>query len=140
MRFNILSIIVLVFSLCAFPDDGKAVWVSCTEFSLYKIITDENGEVTPEIVGSQPDISTFIINENETMITHRTNDMQSSYYVQSSSFDEEKSQFTAGVVSDVGNDYFFTFNFETSLVSVFGKGNDGKMFMTVYTVKAFFMK
>jgi len=78
----------------------------------------------------------FFINAGETMITHTTTDMKSTYYVNEKRFIEETKTFIYSVTSDVGNNYVFAFDFNKSQVRLFMEGVEGGDFMIRYYVKA----
>ena len=81
--------------------------------------------------------SLFVMSENETMFTHTTETIKSTYYVTSNEYNEEKDIWTYDVTSDVGNDYYYIFDPKNNQIrAVYTK--DGETLMVVFTVKAVF--
>jgi hypothetical protein len=81
--------------------------------------------------------SLFVINKNETMFTHTTEILKSTYYVDIKEYDNVKDVYTYDVTSDIGNKYYFVFDLKNKQIRVvFTK--DGITKMIVYSVKAFF--
>jgi hypothetical protein len=54
--------------------------------------------------------SMFELNDTETMFTHTTPSMSSTYYIKGREFDYEKEVWTYKVLSDVGNKYIYVFD------------------------------
>ena len=64
--------------------------------------------------------SLFVMNKDETMFTHTTESIKSTYYVQEKNYDKKNDVWTYDVVSDVGNKYYYIFdpkNFEIRVLS-----------------------
>mgnify|MGYP001209334983 CR=1 FL=1 len=54
--------------------------------------------------------SLFVMNKTETMFTHTTEDMKSTYYVDKKTYDEDNKVWLYTVTSDIGNKYLFAFD------------------------------
>ena len=54
--------------------------------------------------------SLFVMNERETMLTHTTETITSTYYLRNGESDSEYDVITFDATSDVGNEYFFVFD------------------------------
>jgi hypothetical protein len=81
--------------------------------------------------------SLFVLSENETMFTHTTESLKSTYFVTSKEYDADKEIWTYDVTSDVGNDYYYIFDPKNKQVrAVFVQ--DGETLMVIFTVKAVF--
>ena len=78
----------------------------------------------------------FKVNAKLTMFEHTTPTISSTYYASSSNFDEEEQTLTMNVVSDVGNNYLYIFDFKNDVVRVLSE-QDGDVYMIVFTVKKF---
>lgn len=64
--------------------------------------------------------SLFEINKNQTMITHTTDEGSSTYYIKSSSYEDDIMTATFQVVSDNGNKYVMFFDAKNRLIKVIG--------------------
>ena len=62
--------------------------------------------------------SLFVMNEAETVFTHTTETIKSSYFVKSSEYDKENDVYTYFVTSDVGNDYYYIFDIKNKEVRI----------------------
>ena len=62
--------------------------------------------------------SLFVMNEAETVFTHTTETIKSSYFVKSSEYDKENDVYTYNVTSDVGNDYYYIFDLKNKEVRI----------------------
>lgn len=83
------------------------------------------------------DNSLFVMNASETMFTHTTESLKSSYYVQSKEYDEKNDVYRYKVVSDVGNEYIYIFDPKNKQIrALFVK--DGETILLTFTVKASF--
>jgi hypothetical protein len=58
------------------------------------------------------------MNEAETVFTHTTETIKSSYFVKSSEYDKENDVYTYNVTSDVGNDYYYIFDLKNKEVRI----------------------
>ncbi len=83
------------------------------------------------------DNSLFVVNKSETMFTHTTESMKSSYYVESKDYDTKNDLYTYHVVSDVGNRYDYIFDAKNKEVRALAN-KDGQMRLITFTVKAVF--
>lgn len=81
--------------------------------------------------------SLFVMNANETMITHTTEAMKSTYYVDSREYDKELDVWTYVVTSDVGDKYMYVFDPKKKEIRALYI-DDGQAMMIVFTVKAVF--
>tara|TARA_B100001750_G_C15009947_1_gene351714 strand:- start:25 stop:429 length:405 start_codon:yes stop_codon:yes gene_type:complete len=88
------------------------------------------------------DYSLFVMNSEETMFTHTTSNMKSTYYVKtmrSSQEDIDDALFMYDVVSDVGNEYFAIFDMkhkEVKMVST--SGEQSEWYMVRWYIKSIF--
>ena len=82
--------------------------------------------------------SLFQINKDFTMFSHTTEGMKSSYYINSSKYNETMKSYEFEVVSDVGNKYTFFFSEENKRVSIMGGVEDDKLYIINFKVKAIF--
>ena len=81
--------------------------------------------------------SLFVMNKDETMFTHTTETIKSTYYVDSKEYDEKNDVYTYNVTSDVGNKYFYIFDVKNKEIrAVFKK--DAKTVLLTFTVKSMF--
>lgn len=64
--------------------------------------------------------SLFEINKNQTMITHTTDEGSSTYYIKSSSYEDDIMTATFQVVSDNGNKYVMFLDAKNRLIKVIG--------------------
>ena len=62
--------------------------------------------------------SLFVMNEAETVFTHTTETIKSSYFVKSSEYDKENDVYTYNVTSDVGNEYYYIFDLKNKEVRI----------------------
>ena len=83
------------------------------------------------------DASLFVMNKSETMFTHTTNSIKSTYYVKSKQYDKEHDVFTYSVTSDVGNKYYYVFDLNNKEIRILAKRN-GTTTLVRFYVKAIF--
>jgi hypothetical protein len=81
--------------------------------------------------------SLFEMNEKETMFTHTTESLQSSYYVKSKKYDAENKVWLYTVKSDVGNSYVYVFDAESKQIKVLITSGD-EIKMVRFYVKSIF--
>ncbi|HVX49379.1 MAG TPA: hypothetical protein VHB48_04450 [Chitinophagaceae bacterium] len=67
--------------------------------------------------------SLFTLNAGETMFTHTTADIKSSYYVKSKEYKSEYDSYVYDVTSDVGNKYTFIIDLKNKLVKILSSGH-----------------
>jgi hypothetical protein len=81
----------------------------------------------------------FVMNDTETMFTHTTPDLKSTYYVTSKESGKD-GKFTYNIVSDVGNKYYAIFDLENKEVRfVYLEPEDSsEWFMVRWYIKAIF--
>jgi len=93
--------------------------------------------------------SMFELNDEETMFTHTTPDMTSTYYIKGREFDDEKEVWTYKVLSDVGNKYIYIFDPKHNQIRALMTVNADKVaagkekavvVMVVYHLKSMFTK
>ncbi|MGB1207396.1 MAG: hypothetical protein ACPG5B_17240 [Chitinophagales bacterium] len=82
--------------------------------------------------------SLFVMNSNETMFTHTTESIKSTYYVKEKAYDEDTEMFIYYVTSDVGNEYIYSFDLPNKEIKALGEDNDGSVFLIRFYVKSFF--
>ena len=82
--------------------------------------------------------SIFVMNQAETMFTHTTETMKSSYYVNSSEYDSEYDVYTYFVTSDVGNKYYYIFDLKNKEIRVLIKDENDNLQLLRFYVKAIF--
>ena len=97
---------------------------------------EAEGHYEDECTGHD-EASLFVMNEEETMFTHTTPSMKTTYYVQESEYDEENEVWTYDVISDVGNKYFFIFDPYANEIRVLADADDYET-MTRFLIKAIF--
>ena len=81
--------------------------------------------------------SLFVMNESETMFTHTTESIKSTYYVNKKEYDEENDVYTYEVTSDVGNKYYYIFDPKNKEIRVLADADDYNT-LTRFYVKAIF--
>jgi len=109
------------------------IFASCThrDYFTYNQYTEEF-----EYQSGYDENSMFKINTNLTMFEHTTPDISSTYYVSKSEFDESTGTLSLEVVSDVGNEYHYTFDIDDDEIRVIYK-RDGDIKLLRFTVKKF---
>jgi hypothetical protein len=82
-------------------------------------------------------VSLFTINPDETVFTHTTNDIKSSYFVSKKTYNSEYDEFEYDVTSDVGNKYTFFVDLKNNLVKIMSSGHDNGAddYLISFTVK-----
>ena len=81
--------------------------------------------------------SLFVMNEDETMFTHTTESIKSTYYVKKREYDEKNDVYTYDVVSDAGNKYYYIFDPKNKEIRVLADADDYNTMIRFY-VKAIF--
>ena len=81
--------------------------------------------------------SLFVMNKEETMFTHTTESIKSTYYVQSKDYDETNEVWTYDVVSDVGNKYYYIFDPKNNEIRALAEKDDYNT-MIRFLVKSIF--
>ena len=87
------------------------------------------------------DHSLFVMNKDETMFTHTTSEMKSTYYVKKSRHTQEEQEegfFTYDVVSDVGNEYYYIFDMKNEEVKAITEDENGNSILIRWYVKSIF--
>ena len=134
---KIIRLLMMIFAFCLLTHVADAqIFVTCTHRDYYKY-----NEATEEFDYSNgyDENSMFKINSNITMFEHITPDMSSTYYVNESDFNKEEKKLTLDVVSDVGNEYKYIFDFEGEKVTV-AITRDDDLYAVVFTVKRIWNK
>lgn len=131
-KFILILSILIVFALI----EVKAqVSFSCTyrEYCNW----DEKTQKFETKCDGYEESSLFVMNKNETMFTHTTPEMKSTYYVDKKEYDKENDVYTYDVTSDVGNKYFYIFDVKNKEIrAVFEQ--DGKTVLLRFYVKSIF--
>ncbi len=81
--------------------------------------------------------SLFVMNDDETMFTHTTESIKSTYYVKEKKYDEKNDVYTYDVTSDVGNKYYYIFDPKNKEIRVLSESDDYNTLIRFY-VKAIF--
>ena len=81
--------------------------------------------------------SLFVINEQETMFTHTTENIKSTYYVKEKNYDENNEVWSYDVVGDAGNKYYYIFDPKNKEIRVLSERDDYTT-MIRFLVKAIF--
>lgn len=81
--------------------------------------------------------SLFVMNEDETMFTHTTENIKSTYYVKEREYDAKNDVYTYDVVSDAGNKYYYIFDPKNKEIRVLADADDYNTMIRFY-VKAIF--
>ena len=82
--------------------------------------------------------SLFVVNNDETMFTHTTDILKSTYYVTEREYDEDKEIWIFTVVSDVGNKYLFIFDPKNKQIRTLFVYESGDPVLIVFSVKSIF--
>ncbi|MDE0791654.1 MAG: hypothetical protein OSA46_05315 [Schleiferiaceae bacterium] len=81
--------------------------------------------------------SLFVLNDEETMLTHTTETMNSTYYLSNREYDSENGVYTFDATSDVGNKYYYVFDLDNKQIRLLFIRDDKTMLLR-FTVKAVF--
>lgn len=81
--------------------------------------------------------SLFVMNDKETMFTHTTESIKSTYYINDKEYDESNETYIYFVTSDVGNKYIYVFDPGNKEVRILIEKNDEFVIVRFY-VKAIF--
>ena len=87
--------------------------------------------------GGYEEPSLFIMNEDETMFTHTTETIKSTYYVKKKKYDSENDVFFYYVTSDVGNEYIYCFDVNAKEIRILIE-NDEDIYIIKFRVKSVF--
>jgi len=120
------------------------VTVSCnakaqTSFSCYSYkhcLLDDEGEAL--FCNEYEELSLFVFNDSETMITHTTESAKSTYYVKDKSYDGEDETYSYSVVSDSGSNYILHVDPGDMTILVLYTDEDDDLWAVLYNVKAIF--
>lgn len=141
--FNLSKFTAVVFFTILF---GAVSSHSATVFSAYKreiLVLQKQTQGKPKFikVNEFPEHSMFVISDNEDMLVHRTQTMESSYYVgPGAELDKDRGIWTVSATSDVGNEYLYMFDFKYKMVKAIYKDKEGRTIMILFRVKAIFTK
>ena len=102
--------------LCSWDDELESFETDCTGYD---------------------EASLFVMNEAETMFTHTTENIKSTYYVNKKEYDEVNDVYTYEVTSDVGNKYYYIFDPKNREIRVLADADDYNTLIRFY-VKAIF--
>ncbi len=81
--------------------------------------------------------SLFVFNQTETMFTHTTESIKSTYYVNTKKHDQESGTWSYQVTSDVGNQYLYVIDPKNNQIRALYVTN-GQAKLIVFTIKAIF--
>ncbi len=82
--------------------------------------------------------SLFTMNKDQTMFTHTIESMKSTYYVKNKIETDDDEYFGYDVVSDVGNEYRYLFDFKNEEVKVLSVDENGNSVLIRWYVKSIF--
>ncbi len=108
------------------------IYVSCTARRIFQYNKETDSF---DFLYKYEENSLFELYKDLMMFKHTTPTITSSYYIQESSFDEDNGMLMCMVKSDVGNDYFYNFEFENEEVMVIYTNDDDELVMIIFTVK-----
>lgn len=82
--------------------------------------------------------SMFTLNSDETMFTHVTSDIKSSYYVTKRDYVTSCSCYEYDVTSDVGNKYTFIVDLDRDMIKIMSSGHDNEKddYLITFTIKS----
>ncbi len=82
--------------------------------------------------------SLFTLNGDETMFTHTTKDIKSSYYISKRDYISSCSCYSYAVTSDVGNKYTFIVDLEKDAVKILSSGHkdENDDYDIIFTIKS----
>jgi hypothetical protein len=131
MKLIVTSLVIVLFFSSNFQSQ---VSFSCTYQQV--CFWNENTEEYEDCQGKKEN-SLFKMNADETMFTHTTEEMQSTYYVNSSEYNSINDVYTYRVTSDAGNDYYYIFDIKNKEIRIVLKQEERTLLLT-FTVKAIF--
>ncbi len=81
--------------------------------------------------------SMFTLNADQTIFTHTTSDIKSSYYVKDKEYKSEYDSYVYNVTSDVGNKYMFIIDLKNKLVKILSSGhtNSSEDYLLKFSIK-----
>ena len=127
MKAVIASLVILFFVTYKIQ---AQVSYSCT----YQQVCNWNEDIEEfENCEGHEENSLFKMNSDETMFTHTTEEMQSTYNVNSSEYDV----YTYTVTSDAGNEYFYIFDIKNKEIRVVFNHEERTLLVT-FTIKSIF--
>jgi hypothetical protein len=82
--------------------------------------------------------SMFVLNADESMFTHTTSDLKSSYYVTKKQYDSDYDEYEYDVTSDVGNKYTFFVDLKNNLLKIMSFKDDSpsESYLILFTLKS----
>lgn len=122
----------LAIALCAMMTARSQTSFSCTERAT--CLLNDNKEVIDCV--NREEASLFVINSSETMITHTTEDIKTTYYVKEREVDENSVTYT--VKSDTGKDYILHFDTSDMTILAIYSDEDDDVWAVQFKVKATF--
>lgn len=136
MKKLFLLLVLGFFTLNLFSQ--TSITVETKKFCIYQI---EQQEFTDCNITEEPSI--FVFNKQETLFTHTTPTIKSTYYVRETDHDDSNNGiFMYNVVSDVGNEYIFIFDLkERVIVALYMndyKEGDINTLSVIWQIKAVF--
>ena len=132
-RVTILLLLALTLGL---NHVNAQVSISCT-YREYCEWDDQIKEFESDCKGYE-DVSLFVMNETETLFTHTTETIKSTYFVKEKEYDDVNEVFAYTVTSDVGNEYYYIFDLKHKEVRAVFVNDEGKTMLLRFLVKAIF--
>jgi hypothetical protein len=127
---------LLIFSVLAFTLNAQTVHMSTS----YKqtCYWSESTKKFDQCGDNSEYPSMFTLNSDESMFTHVTNDMKSSYYVTKKQYDSDYDEYEYDVTSDVGNKYTFFVDLKNNLLKImsFKDDNPTDSYLILFTLKS----
>lgn len=112
-------------------------WAQAAYFSTDKVTYCDWDNANSEFINcnDSPESTLFKLNSDETMFHHTTEDLSSSYYVQSKEYDKKTDTYSYKVKSDVGNEYTFIVDLKNEKFSVVGVNRSGGVYLLRHHIK-----
>ncbi len=128
------SICIFLFVLLSFIDLNAQTSFTCShrENCKWNVTTEEFDDCD-----RYEDPSMFVLNADETMFTHTTESIKSTYYVNERNYDSEAELWLYSVTSDVGNKYIYAFDPKNKEIRALYT-RDGVSMLIRFYVKAVF--
>jgi hypothetical protein len=81
--------------------------------------------------------SMFTLNADQTIFTHTTSTIKSSYYVKDKEYKSEYDSYVYNVTSDVGNKYMFIIDLKNKLMKILSSGHSSSSddYLLKYSIK-----
>lgn len=128
------TIIFLTFTMFYLTNLKAQTSLSCNyrQYCDWNVTTDKF-----ENCKGYEDTSLFVMNEAETMFTHTTETVKTTYFVDSKEYDKVNDVYTYEVTSDTGKNYYYVFDIKGEQVRVV-LDEKGKTKLIIFTVKTVF--